>query len=242
MRKVCLIVSMCGLVGVWTGPAAATTIHFENLPSTPFVSYYEAGVLFTAVDGTELQRFGDVPNDTWGLTGLAEFYPELRADFAKGATSVSVDLGDYAGVDAETIFLEIYDSSGVSLGSVSKDIPKDQMKMTTLSLSARHLLCDFWVAEFRNRQRQLGSCRQFHILCLPNRICGSGSRRHPAWCDRHWAGRGPATQDVVTDAENSNRGLRTPTFGAPVFCVERKNVGTPSEIVAGPSATSGGFI
>ena len=85
MRKVCLIVSMCGLVGVWAGPAAATVIDFEDLPSTPFTSYYEAGVLFTAVDGTELQRFGDVPNGTWGLTGLAEPYSGTAGRFREGS-------------------------------------------------------------------------------------------------------------------------------------------------------------
>jgi len=137
MRTLFLIASMCCLLAVWAGPAAAmVVIDFEDLPASPFPSYTEAGVTFTAVGGGQLQRFADMPNGTFGLTGLTSPYPELRADIAGGATFVSVELGDFAEIDAETVFLEAFDASGNSLRFVSYDIPADRMGMTALSVSA----------------------------------------------------------------------------------------------------------
>jgi hypothetical protein len=40
------------------------------------------------------------------------------------------------GIDAETVFLEVFDASGQSVGFASEDIPADRVHMTTLSLSA----------------------------------------------------------------------------------------------------------
>lgn len=83
MRTLCLIVSMCGLLGAWAGSAAATVvIDFEGLPDSPFPSYAESGVTFTAVSGGLLQKFDDTPNGTSSLTALIAPYSELRADFA----------------------------------------------------------------------------------------------------------------------------------------------------------------
>lgn len=136
MKKLCLIVCMCCVLGVWAGPAAAAvTIDFESLPEDPFSLYEESGVVFTAVDGGLLQRFADTPNGTFSLTALIAPYSELRADIAGGASFVSVDLGDYAGIDAETVFLEVFGISGNSLGFASEDIAADRMGMTTMSLS-----------------------------------------------------------------------------------------------------------
>jgi len=137
MRKLCLLVSMCGLFWLWAGPAAAAQIDFEDLPDEPFTSYtWGNRVTFTAVDGGLLQRFADTPNGTFGLTGLDSPYPELRADFVGGTTSVSVYLGDFAGIDAERIFLEIYNASGAKLDETWEDIAANRMGMTKLSLSA----------------------------------------------------------------------------------------------------------
>lgn len=137
MRMSCLIVSICVGMGTFAGSAtAATTIDFESLPDSPFLSYTEGRVTFTAVDGGLLQKFADTPNGTYSLTGLDSPYSELRADFAGGTRFVTVDLGDYANIDAETVFLEIFGASGESVGFVSEDIPADRMGMTTLSLGA----------------------------------------------------------------------------------------------------------
>ncbi|MGE5295901.1 MAG: hypothetical protein ACM3VT_13835 [Solirubrobacterales bacterium] len=133
----CLILSIWGLLGIWAGPAAAvTTIDFESLPDDPFYSYSEGRVTFTAVDGGLLQKFADTPNGTFSLTGLNSPYSQLRADIAGGTRFVMVDLGDFANIDAETIFLEIYGPSGNLLDSISEEIPADRQGMTTLSLSA----------------------------------------------------------------------------------------------------------
>jgi hypothetical protein len=137
MRTLCLIISMCGFLEVWAGPAAAmVVINFEDLPDSPFTSYTEAGVTFTAVGGGLLQKFPDTPNGTFSLTGLNSPYPELRADVAGGTRFVTVDLGDFAEIDAETVFIEIFGPSGNSVGFTSQDIPADLMGMTTLTLGA----------------------------------------------------------------------------------------------------------
>jgi hypothetical protein len=114
--------------------AASTTIAFETLPETPFNSYTEGLVTFTAVDGGQLKK-DLAPNMTWALRAVTEPYPEMRADIAGGATFVSVDLGDYANIDSETVFLEIFSASGTSLGFASEAVPIDRMGMTTLTLS-----------------------------------------------------------------------------------------------------------
>lgn len=134
MRTSLAIVLTCGLMAVTAGPAMATVIDFESLPADPFYFYTQGRVTFTAVDGGLLQRFGDTPNGTYSLTGLNSPYSELRADIEGGTSFVSVDLGDYANIDSERVFLEIYGASGNLLNSTSENVPADRMGMTTLSL------------------------------------------------------------------------------------------------------------
>jgi len=136
MRKTLGIVCVAACLGVWIAPARAapTTITFEALPDVPFNMYVEGLATFTAVDGGLLKR-DTAPNLTWALRAVTEPYPEMRADIAGGASSVSVDLGDFAGIDTETVFLEIFSASGTSLGFISEDVPIDRMGMTTLTLS-----------------------------------------------------------------------------------------------------------
>jgi len=130
-----LCVGAC--LAAWIGPAGAapTTVTFEALPETPFNSYTEGLVTFTAVNGGLLMR-DFAPNGTLALRAVTSPYPEIRADIAGGASSVSVDLGDYAGIDAETVFLEIFNAEGELLDSISQPIPADLEGMTTLSLSS----------------------------------------------------------------------------------------------------------
>ncbi|MEN6337125.1 MAG: hypothetical protein ABFE01_22940 [Phycisphaerales bacterium] len=136
MRKSLGIVCVAACLAVWVGPARAapTTITFEALPDVPFYMYTDSGVTFRAVDGGLLKR-DETPNGSWGLRAVVDPYPEMRADFAGGAKSVSVDLGDFANIDSETVFLEIFSASGTSLGFVSEDVPIDRMGMTRLTLS-----------------------------------------------------------------------------------------------------------
>jgi len=129
-----VFVAACLAVGVGPARAASKTITFEALPDVPFYMYTESGVTFTAVDGGLLKR-DKTPDDTWGLRAVVEPYPEMRADFAGGASSVAVDLGDFAFIDSETVFLEIFNASGTSLGFVSEYVPIDRMGMTRLALS-----------------------------------------------------------------------------------------------------------
>ena len=59
----------------------------------------------------------------------------IRADIAGSTTSYSIDLGDFDG-DADTIFLEVFDSANNSLGFVSQLLDANFIGMQTLSLSA----------------------------------------------------------------------------------------------------------
>ena len=113
MTKLLRIVCVAACLGVWIAPARAapTTVTFEALPDVPFNMYVEGLATFTAVDGGLLKR-DTAPNLTWALRAVTEPYPEMRADIAGGASFVSVDLGDFAGIDTETVFLEIFGAVG----------------------------------------------------------------------------------------------------------------------------------
>lgn len=141
MKRLGVMASVCALFVVCAGPAEAalTVVTFEDLPAGPFAVYAEGQVSFTAIGGGLLQEVPNTPNGTAGITGVGagtpEVFPELRADIAGGARSVSVDLGDF-NADTETLFLEVFDSSGASLGSVSEFRPLVFGPMQTLSLDA----------------------------------------------------------------------------------------------------------
>lgn len=141
MKRLYLVVSACVLVVACAGPAGAapTTVTFEDLPVSPFAVYTEGKVTFTAVGGGLLQEVPSTPSGSAGITGVGvgtpPVFPELRADIAGGAKFVSVELGDF-NADTETVFLEVFSSSGASLGSASAFRPLVFGPMQTLSLSA----------------------------------------------------------------------------------------------------------
>lgn len=112
--------------------AQANIINFESAPAS-FTSYTEQGVTFTSVTGGTINLM-TTPNGTAGL--LEESAPRsfLRADIAGGATSVSVDLGDYNS-DGDTLFLNIYDFANALLGHTELLIASTFTGMQTLSLS-----------------------------------------------------------------------------------------------------------
>ena len=140
MKRMCWMVLVCALVVACAGPAGAalTVVTFEDLPVSPFAVYTEGKVSFTAVGGGLLQEVNTV-NGTAGITGVgvgtSPVFPELRADITGGARFVSVDLGDF-NADTETVFLEVFSSSGASLGSASAFRPMTFGPMQTLSLTA----------------------------------------------------------------------------------------------------------
>jgi len=117
-----------------SGPAAqAVVIDFEAFPDN-FVSHTEAGVTFTAVGGGPMVR-QITPNSTEGIRGDGIPIPESRADIAGGATSVSVDIGDF-GADADLLFLEVYNSLNVLLASDTFALAQNVSGMFTLSVSS----------------------------------------------------------------------------------------------------------
>lgn len=117
--------------------AQATIIDFNTAPDA-VASYTISGVTFTAEGGGTLYSttFGPTPNGTRGLIaqGNSAFVP-TRATFAGGATSVSIDLGDFNS-DADALFLWLYDAGNVLLASASANIPASFTGLVTLSASA----------------------------------------------------------------------------------------------------------
>jgi hypothetical protein len=126
---------------VGTGIASGGVIDFETFPASAS-SYTQSGVTFSPV-GTPSNVITTAvcPNGTKALFGGVGFaYLPIRADIASGATFVSVDLGDYGtsgqGGDAETLYLEVFNSVGQSLGRTEQyQSDFDPVRMYTLSLS-----------------------------------------------------------------------------------------------------------
>ena len=110
--------------------AAPITINFDALSLGGVSSYTESGVTFTAPDFSTVLS----PNGTFALLEGSDPRNFLRADISGGASSVSVDLGDY-NADSDLLFLDVYDSSNALLGHTELFINDSFTGMQTLSLS-----------------------------------------------------------------------------------------------------------
>jgi len=134
-----LIVSTCVLFLACGSSVRAdsTTVYFLSLPDVPFDTYTEAGVLFNAVGGGQLQKV--TPGGNPALIGVLDVgtgkFPKLRAFISAGATSVSVDLGKEVW-DSEPVFLNIYDSLGVLLGDSTGTLTAPGAGTMSLSVNA----------------------------------------------------------------------------------------------------------
>lgn len=117
----------------FAGAASAATIDFDSQFGS-VTSYTEQGVTFTPVGGG-IMSFQSTPNGTNGLLGMEAPRQTIRADIAGGATSVSVDLGDF-GADDDQLFLSIYSSLDVLLGQTQFFFIAANTGMQTLTASA----------------------------------------------------------------------------------------------------------
>jgi hypothetical protein len=119
---------------------AAITIDFESFPIMGGVipTYTEQGVTFSASGGGGGLWASEGPNGTLGLLDMCSPKKELRADIGLGASSVSVDLGDY-NVDSDLIFLEIFDSADNLIDYTDMVISETFVGMETLTLSAPNI-------------------------------------------------------------------------------------------------------
>lgn len=131
------VLSVLSVVAISGFASAGVVIDFESTPDGDFQSYTESGVTFTATDGLFLTStgYGNTPNGTRGIASTSFPLATLRADIAGGATMVSVDLGDYD-ADADTLFLQVYDSANNLVGSTTAFIDDTFVGMVTLSVSA----------------------------------------------------------------------------------------------------------
>ena len=133
MRRVFCGVALAGMLLLSSGTASAVTITFESAPAGTFSSYSEAGVTFTPVGGGVMDA-PISPNGTRALLGEASPRQTLRADIGGGASYVSIDLGDYD-ADADTLFLNVYNSANVLIGTAADFIDSSFTGMRTLAVS-----------------------------------------------------------------------------------------------------------
>lgn len=122
------------LAGTSFFSAQAITIDFNSLSGNQGTSFTLNGVTFSTSGTGGLDAVAD-PNGTIGL--LEESSPRqfIRADISGGANAVSIDLGDFD-ADADTIFLQVFDSGNNSLGYTSQSLDASFTGMVTLNLSA----------------------------------------------------------------------------------------------------------
>lgn len=132
MQKILLAATTAAALAL-AGAASAATITFDG-QSGSATSYTEAGVTFTPVGGGVFS-FTGTPNGTNGLLGEGSPRQTIRADISGGATSVSVDLGDY-GADDDQLFLSIFDAFDVLLGQTQFFFSSSIEGMQTLTASA----------------------------------------------------------------------------------------------------------
>ena len=132
MRPLHAFSAAIGLLAASALPASAATIDFSTAPQG-FVTYSQDGATLSNV-ANSTNTMSNGPNGTRSWLADGSPRPEFRADFSgSGATSVSVDLGDF-NRDADTLFLEIFDSADVLLDSVTLLIGGADETMHTLSL------------------------------------------------------------------------------------------------------------
>jgi len=130
--------------------AQAALIDFSALPEGTVVSTYtEAGVTFTAVDGSAFS-FSETPNTTRGLLPGGTPLSPFRADIAGGASAVSVDVGDF-GIDQDQLFLRAFSASDVLLGEATDFLDFTDAVMRTLSVTASGIAYAIFGSEFPSR-------------------------------------------------------------------------------------------
>ncbi len=117
-----------------TPSAQATTIDFNSASLSSVSSYSDSGVTFTPIGGGSFST-SQTPNGTAGILGdSGNVRQPFHAVIAGGAGSVSIDLGDF-NADSDTLFLSIFNSSDVLLGTITQLIDGAFIGMITLSLS-----------------------------------------------------------------------------------------------------------
>ena len=132
-----LCIAILGMAVCVPAASAEILIDFDALVGS-HNPYTESGATFATVTGGAIYA-AMTPNGTTGILATGSpLMEELRADLAVAATSVTVDLGDYD-QDPDLLFLEIFDTSDVSLGYTDLLVPNVFVGMETLSLSAPNI-------------------------------------------------------------------------------------------------------
>lgn len=127
MKRFLMTAATC----IFASAAQAGTLEFQNVGTCTGGDIVTLTLQTTSTNC----RLAPTPNNTTGLALSNGTSPSrMRADFRSLIEFVSVDLGDF-GADADRIFLEAFNSNGVSLGRTSSTLTTNR-GMRTLSLSA----------------------------------------------------------------------------------------------------------
>lgn len=139
MKKLLSVLSVCVLLGAWSGVTGAAYVDFSTLPASPFPEYTASGIVFSALEGASLQAVTTATGSqgiTSTLVGIDPgYFPFMRALILDEAGCVSIDLGDVNN-DAETLFIDAYDASDNPLTSTTFPSPIDDENMHTLKVYA----------------------------------------------------------------------------------------------------------
>lgn len=123
-----------------SGIASAALVTFDTAAGLPN-NYTDQGVTFNNL-GTSTSTFTTTtPNGSRAIL-LRDIFggvnSAMRATIAGGASSVSIDLGDF-NADADRIFLSAFDSLNNLLGTTTFDLPASFIGMHTLSLDVANI-------------------------------------------------------------------------------------------------------
>ena len=133
-RKATIALSL--LATGFISTASATVIDFNSATGNPN-GYTDQGVTFSNISATTASFTGS-PTGSQAIVISGNDISAFRADIGGGASSVSVDLGDFNS-DPDRIFLSVFDSLNNILNTVTFDLASSFSGMETLSVTAANI-------------------------------------------------------------------------------------------------------
>ena len=145
MRKKLLALSLVTSLAFSAQASNAANIDFDA-PLFLFMasSYTTQGVTFTSTDpngwiSTSTSTPAPIPSYTFQAYFADGNNAAARAVIAGGADFVSIDMGDFGGIDADELYLKVYDTNNNLLATATDLLPSGVQGMRTLSVSAQNI-------------------------------------------------------------------------------------------------------
>lgn len=143
MKKLNAAILALGVL--FSGIASAALVTFDSATGNPN-GYADQGVTFSNFNvpgATTISSFANTPNGTRGILisrfgTFGSINNAMRANVSGGASSVSIDLGDF-NQDADRIFLSAFDKLNNLLATTTFDLAASFTGMHTLSLDVANI-------------------------------------------------------------------------------------------------------